>query len=177
MDTPRGPRRPTILNSLLLQGTRVDAMLRPCRPQHHYITSHHHHHAPRHWTLFLLKSLSLSLFLSLFLSVSLSRSLSLALSLSLSRARALSHSLTGPASHHESLTERRPPAAPVVYSAWSPSYVLCHIIIRTMSHHHMYYVTSSYIIPAAPVVYSAWSPPPPLPSETKLLPPPRLPRR
>ena len=28
------------------------------------------------------------------------------------------------------------------------SYILCHIIIHTMSHHHTYYVTSSYLLPA-----------------------------
>jgi len=28
------------------------------------------------------------------------------------------------------------------------SYILCHIIIHTMSHHHTYYVTSSYILSA-----------------------------
>jgi len=34
-----------------------------------------------------------------------------------------------------------------LYPYVTSSYILCHIIIHTMSHHHTYYVTSSYLSP------------------------------
>ena len=36
-------------------------------------------------------------------------------------------------------------AAYQISGKWASSYILCHIIIPTMSHHHTYYVTSSYL--------------------------------
>ena len=40
-----------------------------------------------------------------------------------------------------------------------PSYILCHIIIHTMSHHHTYYVTSSctWYVPLFPLLPDALS--------------------